>query len=95
LTVDGRTLSNKNLHYLKKISLDSGKHILKFSRDGYLDKELEVDTYQKVSEIELKLEKKDSMLEQVTVFKTGPHPKSVDLHLMVNILHQLYLKKRY
>ncbi|HOQ10952.1 MAG: 6-phosphogluconolactonase [Spirochaetes bacterium ADurb.Bin218] len=79
LTVDGKNINpTKISNYLKKISLDSGKHILKFSRDGYLDKELEVDTYQKVSEIELKLEKKDSMLEQVTVFKTGPHPKSVE-----------------
>jgi len=79
LTVDGKNIHpTKISNYLKKISLDSGKHILKFSRDGYLDKELEVDTYQKVSEIELKLEKKDSMLEQVTVFKTGPHPKSVE-----------------
>ncbi len=79
LTVDGKNINpTKISNYLKKISLDSGEHILKFSRDGYLDKELEVDTYQKVSEIELKLEKKDSMLEQVTVFKTGPHPKSVE-----------------
>ncbi|HOK02203.1 MAG TPA: YncE family protein [Spirochaetota bacterium] len=79
LTVDGKNINpTKISNYLKKISLDSGKHILKFSRDGYLDKELEIDTSQKVSEIELKLEKKDSMLEQVTVFKTGPHPKSVE-----------------
>ncbi|HOK92245.1 MAG TPA: YncE family protein [Spirochaetota bacterium] len=79
LTVDGKNINpTKISNYLKKISLDSGEHILKFSRDGYLDKELKVDTSQKVSEIELKLEKKDSMLEQVTVFKTGPHPKSVE-----------------
>lgn len=79
LTVDGNTVAPQKVNqFLKKINLSYGNHEFVIKSEGYTDKKETVTINKSVSELEIKLEKKDSMLEQLAVVKTGMHPKSVE-----------------
>ncbi len=64
--------------YLKKITLSTGEHEFLLKSEGYKDKKINVMVDKSTSELEIKLEKKDSILEQIAVIETGKHPKSVE-----------------
>ncbi len=79
ITVDGHAaVPQKVNQYLKKITLSYGEHELLLKSDGYKDKKINVMIGKSASDLEIKLEKNNSMLEQITVIKTGMHPKSVE-----------------
>ena len=79
IEIDGNAaVPQKVDQYLKKITMSFGEHELLLKSDGYKDRKLNVMIGSKTTELEIKLEKKDSMLEQVAVIQTGPHPKSVE-----------------
>jgi len=79
ITVDGHAaVPQKVNQFLKKITLSYGEHELLLKSDGYKDKKINVMIGKSTSNLEIKLEKKNSMLEQITVIKTGMHPKSVE-----------------
>jgi len=79
LSIDGAQVNlQKVTQYLKRITVQTGEREFLFKSDGYLDKKVKINISGSTSELEIKLEKKDSMLEQVAVFKTGAHPKSVE-----------------
>ncbi|HPS87467.1 MAG TPA: beta-propeller fold lactonase family protein [Spirochaetota bacterium] len=79
IEIDGAAVSPQKVNqFLKKITLSTGEHELILKSYGYKDKKLNVMIDKSVSELEIKLEKKDSMLEQLAVIKTGMHPKSVE-----------------
>ncbi len=64
--------------YLKKIALTHGTYEFVLKSDGYKDKKMNVQINNSTSELEIKLEKKNSILEQVAVIPTGRQPKSVE-----------------
>lgn len=79
ISIDGAQVKpQKVTQYLKRINITTGEHEFLLSSEGYLDKKVKINIDNKTSELEIKLEKKDSMIEQVAVFQTGPHPKSVE-----------------
>ena len=79
LTIDGTPVKlQKVTQYLKKITLPEGEHEFLFQSSGYLDKRVKFNITKRTSEIEVKLEKQNSMLEQITELSTGMHPKSVE-----------------
>ena len=79
IEIDGKEVKlQKANNYIKKITLTEGDHQFLIKSDGYIDKNMTVKIDKSVSELEIKLEKKDSMLQQVTVIQTGLHPKSVE-----------------
>lgn len=79
ISIDGKPVTPQKVNqYLKKITLTTGNHELLIKAEGYLDRKLNVTVNEKTAELEIKLEKRDSMLEQVAVIQTGMHPKSVE-----------------
>lgn len=79
IQVDGNPVVPKKLgQYLKQVYLTIGEHTLLIKCDGYRDKKVSVTIDKTASELEIKLEKSVSMLEQIAVVKTGKHPKSVE-----------------
>jgi len=79
LSVSGSPLVPKKIDkYLKKITLSYGEHDLEFKSAGYKDKKIKLTVNKSTPELEIKLEKKNSMLEQLAVIKTGRQPKSVE-----------------
>ncbi len=64
--------------YIKKIALKHGTYEFVLKSEGYKDKKMNVQINNSTSELEIKLEKKNSMLEQVAVIPTGRQPKSVE-----------------
>ncbi len=64
--------------YIKKIALMPGAYEFVLKSEGYKDKKMNVQINKSTSELEIKLEKKNSMLEQVAVIPTGKQPKSVE-----------------
>ncbi len=79
LSIDGVQVKPvKVTKYLKRISVATGEREFYLSSNGYIDKKVKVNINNKTSELEIKLEKKDSMIEQLAVFQTGYHPKSVE-----------------
>lgn len=79
INVDGAAVVPQKVNqYLKKITLTAGGHELYLKSEGYKDKKINVMIDKSTSELEIKLEKKDSMIEQLAVIKTGMHPKSVE-----------------
>jgi len=79
LMIDGTQVNpQKVTQYLKRITVQTGEREFLFKSEGYLDKKVKININNKTSELEIKLEKKTSMIEQVAVFQTGPHPKSVE-----------------
>ena len=79
LFVDGNQVKPSSVRkYLKRITVQTGEHEFTFKSAGYIDKKEKINITNRTSELEIKLEKKESMIEQVAVFKTGPHPKSVE-----------------
>jgi len=79
LEVDGSYIAPQKVNqYLKKLILSTGEHEFLLRSAGYKDKKINLMIDKSTSEIEIKLEKKDSMLDQVAVIKTGKHPKSVE-----------------
>ncbi len=79
IEIDGKPVNPQKVNpHLKKITLSTGRHELLIKSTGYIDKKQSVTINEKTSELEIKLEKRDSMLEQVAVIQTGMHPKSVE-----------------
>jgi len=79
LSIDGTPVKLQKINqYLKMISLAEGEHEFLFKSSGYLDKQIKFNITKKTSELEVKLEKQNSMLEQVAELSTGMHPKSVE-----------------
>lgn len=79
IEIDGKAaVPQKVNQYLKKINLSYGEHQFAIKSEGYKDKNIKLVIDKSTSELEIKLEKKDSMLEQLAVIKTGMHPKSVE-----------------
>jgi len=79
LSIDGAPVKLQNVtQYLKMINLGEGEHEFLFQSSGYLDKRVKFNITKRTSEIEVKLEKQTSMLEQVAELSTGMHPKSVE-----------------
>lgn len=79
LSVDGTPVKlQKVTQYLKKVYLTEGEHELFLQCPGYRDKKVRVNVTKKTSEIEIKMEKQYSMIEQVAELQTGLHPKSVE-----------------
>ena len=79
LSIDGSQAKlQKVTAYLKKVYVTEGEHEFYLRCDGYRDKRVKVNITGKTSEIELKLEKQTSMIEQVAELSTGRHPKSVE-----------------
>jgi len=79
IEIDGQNVVPQKINqYLKKVTLSTGEHEIVLKSGGYLDKKTNVIIDKSTSELEIKLEKKDSMLEQMAVIKTGMHPKSVE-----------------
>jgi hypothetical protein len=79
LSVDGAQVNpQKVTQYLKRITVQTGEREFLIKSEGYLDKKVKINITGRTSELEIKLEKKNSMIEQVAVFQTGAHPKSVE-----------------
>ena len=79
MEIDGKAASlQKADKYIKRVNLTEGDHQILIKSDGYVDKTMTVTVDKTVSDLEIKLEKKDSMLQQIAVIPTGPHPKSVE-----------------
>ena len=79
IQIDGNPVVPRKVNkYLKRINLTLGEHKLLIKCDGYRDKKINVVINKSTSELEIKLEKAVSVLEQVAVVKTGMHPKSVE-----------------
>lgn len=79
LSIDGKPVKLQKINqYLKSITLGEGYHEFLFQSSGYLDKRVKFNITKKTSELEVKLEKQTSMLEQVAELNTGMHPKSVE-----------------
>lgn len=79
IQIDGTVVVPQKVNqYLKKTTLSMGEHEFLLKSEGYRDKKINVKIDKSTSELEIKLEKKDSMLEQVAVISTGKHPKSVE-----------------
>ncbi len=79
LTSNGTPVATTKVSaFLKRATLPSGENNLVFSADGYHDLKIKENITARTSQLEYKLERKNSMLEQVAVMKTGPHPKSVE-----------------
>lgn len=79
VAIDGvQVKPQKVTQYLKRITVATGEHEFHLSSAGYQDKKVKINIDNRTSELEIKLEKKDSMIEQIAVFQTGPHPKSVE-----------------
>jgi len=79
IEIDGKAVTPQKVeNYIKKITLTEGEHKFLIKSDGYIDKNMTIKIDKSVSELEIKLEKKDSMLQQVAVIQTGAHPKSVE-----------------
>ncbi|HQO39950.1 MAG TPA: YncE family protein [Spirochaetota bacterium] len=79
LSIDGKPVTPQKLtQYLKRITLVEGEHEFLFQSSGYLDRRIKFNITRKTSALEVKLEKQNSMLEQVAELKTGVHPKSVE-----------------
>jgi len=79
IAIDGNAVIPRKVNqFLKRITLTAGEHEFILKSEGYKDKKLNVMIDKSTSELEIKLEKKDSMLEQLAVIKTGMHPKSVE-----------------
>ena len=79
IDIDGKTVVPQKVNqFLKKTNLSYGEHQFVIRSDGYKDKNTKLVINKSTSELEIKLEKKDSMLEQLAVIKTGMHPKSVE-----------------
>ncbi len=79
IAVDGNTSVPQKVNpYLKKITLSFGEHELLLKSNGYKDRKINVIIDKSTSELEIKLEKNDSMIEQMAVIQTGKHPKSVE-----------------
>jgi len=79
LSIDGTPAKlQKVTQYLKKVYITEGEHEFFLQSQGYMDKRVRINVTKKTSEIEIKLEKQNSMLEQVAELQTGMHPKSVE-----------------
>lgn len=79
LSIDGEAVKlQKVSQYIKKVTVTEGEHEFVFQSDGYKEKRMRINILGKTKELEVKLEKKDSMLEQVAELGTGMHPKSVE-----------------
>jgi len=79
IEIDGTAVTpQKADKYIKRVTLSEGDHQFLIKSDGYIDKKMSVKIDKSVSELEIKLEKKDSMLQQIAVIETGAHPKSVE-----------------
>lgn len=79
MEIDGKSVVPQKVNqYLKKINLSYGEHRFVIKSEGYKDKNTKFTIDGKTSDLEIKLEKKESMLEQIAVIKTGMHPKSVE-----------------
>jgi YVTN family beta-propeller protein len=79
IQIDGKPVAPRKItQYLRQVTLTHGEHFLLIKCDGYRDKNIRVNIDKSVSELEIKLEKSVSVLEQVAVVKTGMHPKSVE-----------------
>jgi DNA-binding beta-propeller fold protein YncE len=79
IEIDGKIVTpQKADKYIKKITLPEGEHQFLITSEGYIDKKMTVKIDKSLSELEIKLEKKDSMLQQIAVIGTGAHPKSVE-----------------
>jgi len=79
LDIDGKAVVPQKINqFLKKITLPYGGHQFVIRSEGYKDKKADLVIDKSTTELEIKLEKKDSMIEQLAVIKTGMHPKSVE-----------------
>lgn len=79
LSIDGTPVKLQKVNqYLKNITVIEGDHEFLFQSSGYRDKRVKFSISKKTSELEVKLEKQDSLLEQVAELNTGMHPKSVE-----------------
>ncbi|HOP61810.1 MAG TPA: beta-propeller fold lactonase family protein [Spirochaetota bacterium] len=79
ISVDSKPVTPRRVNrYFKRITVNTGEREFHISSPGYIDKKVKINIDTKVSMLEIKLEKKNSLIEQVAVFKTGPHPKSVE-----------------
>jgi len=79
IEIDGKEVSPQKVDkYIKRVTLTEGERQFVIKSDGYIDKKMTVKIDRFVSELEIKLEKKDSMLQQIAVIQTGAHPKSVE-----------------
>lgn len=79
LISNGSPVATTNVStFLKRAMLQTGENNLVFSAEGYHDLNVKTNVTARTSLLEYKLEKKNSMLEQVAVMTTGPHPKSVE-----------------
>ncbi len=79
LSIDGEAVKlQKVSQYIKKVTVTEGEHEFVFQSDGYKEKRMRINILGKTKELEVKLEKKDSMLEQMAELSTGMHPKSVE-----------------
>lgn len=76
ISVDDKRII-KNLSRIKRIYLKKGEHTLLLSAKGYLNKTLNLNV-QRNQFIEIKLEKKESLLKFVKLLPTGGSPKSVE-----------------
>jgi DNA-binding beta-propeller fold protein YncE len=79
LTANGVHVPTANVSaFLKRASLSTGVNNLIFTAEGYHDLKVKENITAGTSQLEYKLERKSSLLEQVAVIQTGPHPKSVE-----------------
>lgn len=79
IIIDGNAVTPQKINqYLKKITISTGEHEFVLKSEGYIDKKINLMINNSTSELEIKLEKKDSILEQIAVIQTGMHPKSVE-----------------
>ena len=79
LSIDGSPVKMRKVaKYLKKATLPEGEHELFFQSQGYKDKRIKINITRKTRQVEVKLEKLNSRMEQVAELNTGMHPKSVE-----------------
>ena len=79
IEINGKEVTPQKVStYIKRVTLPHGENQFLIKSNGYIDKKMTVNIDRSVSELEIKLEKKDSMLQQVAVIQTGAHPKSVE-----------------
>ncbi|MCL1833186.1 MAG: YncE family protein [Leptospirales bacterium] len=79
IEIDGKIVTPQKVSaYIKRVSITEGEHKFLIKSNGYIDKNMTVKIDKSTSELEIKLEKKDSMLQQIAVIPTGAHPKSVE-----------------
>ncbi len=79
LSIDGSPVKMRKVaKYLKKATLPEGEHELFFQSQGYKDKRIKINITRTTRQVEMKLEKLNSRIEQVAELNTGMHPKSVE-----------------